>query len=87
MWPPLRVLEETEREQIVRALGQGKLGDFRRRGQTRYEALHVAGSSVETRDSNHENGREPLDDKLVPARFRYISHTQFASVLQAFAAS
>ena len=37
--------------------GTSELGDFRRRRETRNEALYAAGTNAETRDSNYENGR------------------------------
>ena len=50
------------------------MGDFGRRRETRNEALYAAGTNAETRDSNYENERQPLDDKLAPVQCPYIAY-------------
>jgi len=44
------------------------------RGETRNEALYAACTNAEARDSNYENGRQPLDDKLAPDQCPYIAY-------------
>jgi hypothetical protein len=45
-----------------------------RRRETRNEALYVAGTNAEARDSNYENGRQPFGDKLAPDQCPYIAY-------------